>query len=368
ILCLNIFFNGHNSPTLNSPQKLLNDLAEIKRVNKSDLKAFLTQDHTSFTVLSVSTKHIESTNRISVTLSKNSAQSFYLDQTKTKISTPPTISNLSKPDDCLQDAQNCVYFQFFNSKEKKLYTRFKDNFEANFLCACLPSECSHQHLFLTGTYNTSQQDHYARSLNKRAAGQYLAKYLSKSFHLRTLYAQHGLKDRHRAYHFYLNLYDYEQRAVNLVGKSKIDQITGTNLNGNQHIFRHYDYQTAETSYFYRTNKKLTGQCSKPVLIKKNYRLGTRALNPLNLLTLATKHSKKELYQFKKPKKPMVQHDFQEFLITRLLLLCSKAEFTHLPLEQERVSKEQGTCDQLPYTHFQTKPVLHFQFLPENATV
>ncbi|CAH1770978.1 5237_t:CDS:2, partial [Entrophospora sp. SA101] len=65
-----------------TPKKLLNDLAQIKQVSKSDLKAFLTQDHTSFSVLSVSTKHIESTNRISVTLSKNSAQSFYLNQSK----------------------------------------------------------------------------------------------------------------------------------------------------------------------------------------------------------------------------------------------------------------------------------------------
>jgi hypothetical protein len=64
----------------------------------------------------------------------------------------------------------------------------------------------------------------------------------------------------------------------------------------------------------------------------------------------------------------VQYDFQEFLITRLLLLCSKAEFCHLPLEQERVSKENNNCDNLIYTHFQTKPVLHFQFLPEQAAV
>ena len=63
----------------------------------------------------------------------------------------------------------------------------------------------------------------------------------------------------------------------------------------------------------------------------------------------------------------MQHDFQEFLITHLLLLCKKAEFLHTPLEQEKVSKESGNCDSLIYTHFQTKPVLHFQFLPENAT-
>src|SRR5205814_5888102 len=95
--------------------------------------------------------------------------------------------------------------------------------------------------------------------------------------------------------------------------------------------------------------------------------GTLSLNPLSLLSLATKHSKKELYAFKKPKKPL-QTDFQAFLITRLLLLCSKAEFIHLPLEQERVFKENNLCDSLIYTHFQTKPVLHFQFLPEQALI
>jgi len=98
----NILFNGNTTTGFKSPQKLLNDLAEIKRVSKSDLKAFLTQDHTSFTVLSVSTKHIESTNRISVTLSKNSARSFYLDKEKKCASSkaPPPL----KIDNCLQDA------------------------------------------------------------------------------------------------------------------------------------------------------------------------------------------------------------------------------------------------------------------------
>ena len=39
---------------------------------------------------------------------------------------------LSPADNCLTDAQNCLYFNYFNSKEKKLYTRFIDKFEANF--------------------------------------------------------------------------------------------------------------------------------------------------------------------------------------------------------------------------------------------
>jgi hypothetical protein len=139
----------------------LHDLAQIKQVSKSDLKAFLTQDHTSFSVLSVSTKHIESTNRISVTLSKNSAQSFYLDKPKSK-AVPQPISKLAKPqDDCLRDAQNCVYFQFFNSKEKKLYTRFKDKVEANFE----GTEGNQPVLFLTLTFNTTHDNYSAFTTN-----------------------------------------------------------------------------------------------------------------------------------------------------------------------------------------------------------
>src|SRR5215213_3709422 len=160
-----ILFNGHNSTGFNSlsksPQKLLNDLTEIRKVNKSDLKHFLTQDHTSFTVLSVSTKHIESTDRISVTLSKNSARSFYLGKDKTKANPPQTISNLSKPDDCLQDAQNCSYFAFFNSKEKKLYTRFKDKVEANFE----GTQANGSLLFLTLTFNTKHDNYSAFTTN-----------------------------------------------------------------------------------------------------------------------------------------------------------------------------------------------------------
>jgi hypothetical protein len=161
-----MFFNGNTTTGFNSgstlsknPQKLLNDLAEIKKVSKSDLKHFLTQDHTSFTVLSVSTKHIESTDRISVTLSKNSARSFYLGKELQPTQLPPTPK--TKPDDCLQDAQNCTYFQFFNSKEKKLYTRFKDKAEANFE----GSESNGPLLFLTLTFNTTHDNYSAFTTN-----------------------------------------------------------------------------------------------------------------------------------------------------------------------------------------------------------
>ena len=159
-------FNGNTTTgfnlTKNTPKKLLNDLIEIKKVNKADLKHFLTLDHTSFTVLSVSTKHIESTDRISVTLSKNSARSFYLGKDK------PTNKSLSLTpklkDDCLQDAQNCVYFQFFNSKEKKLYTRFKDKVESNFE----GKQAQQPLFFLTLTFNTTHDNYSAFTTNWNA--------------------------------------------------------------------------------------------------------------------------------------------------------------------------------------------------------
>src|SRR5207248_1816288 len=82
---------------------------------------------------------------------------------------------------------------------------------------------------------------------------------------------------------------------------------------------------------------------------------------------ATKSARKELYLFKKPKRQLNQ-DFQEFLITRLLLLCKKAQFLHTPLEQDHVPKEAEQCSQSIYQHFQVKPVLRFQFAPEQAPI
>jgi len=166
----------------------------------------------------------------------------------------------------------------------------------------------------------------------------MAKYLAKSFHLRNLYREHGLTDHQRAYHFYQNLYEYEQRPVKLVGKSKIDQLTGQKLNSQQTIFRHYDYTTEQTSYYYRTNKIAIGKCAKPTLIKKNYRLATRTLYPLSLLKLTKKDQTKPVFKLRKTPlaKKTLTRDFQEFLIYKLLLLCKTAEFTHVPLEQERV--------------------------------
>jgi hypothetical protein len=167
----------------------------------------------------------------------------------------------------------------------------------------------------------------------------------------------------------LNLYEYEQKPVLLQNNKKLDAQTGKFLPKNQKVFRSYNYQTQETSYFYRTQEQLVGKSAKPTLIKKHFRLGTRNLNPLNLLNLASKHQKKEaILLTKKEKLKSLKTDFQEFLITRLLLLCKNAEFCHIPLEQEEVPKELEICDNSVQNHFQTKPVLRFTFLPEQATV
>ena len=192
--------------------------------------------------------------------------------------------------------------------------------------------------------------------------------MAKSFHLRQLYREHGLQDHQRTYRFYQNLSEYEEREVAISGKSKIDLQTGKFLNGNQKVFRRYNYQTGETSYFYRTNKQFSGKCKKPVLIKKNYRLGTRALNSLNLLKLAKKHPTKEVLKLRKTplRKQTLTNDFQEFLITKLLLLCKSAEFTNVPLEWEKVPKEKAQCNGQVRYHFQPKPVLRFTFEPEQA--
>jgi len=120
--------------------------------------------------------------------------------------------------------------------------------------------------------------------------------------------------------------------------------------------------------YYRTQEKLVGKCLKPTLIKKNYRLGTRSLNPLNLLKLAHHNKKKAVICFKKPPEQAVQSDFQTFLITRLLLLCQQAEFCSIPLEQPLVPKELTACNQSITSHFRTKSVFHFQFLPEQASL
>jgi hypothetical protein len=99
-------------------------------------------------------------------------------------------------------------------------------------------------------------------------------------------------------------------------------------------------------------------------------LGTRALNPLNLLNLAKSSPKKPVIKLRKSplKKKTLTHDFQEFLITRLLLLCKTAEFTNIPLEQRQISKDAEQCSGSVVAHFQTKPVLHFTFTPEQAGI
>ncbi|CAG8627295.1 10831_t:CDS:2 [Cetraspora pellucida] len=174
--------------------------------------------------------------------------------------------------------------------------------------------------------------------------------------------EHGFKEHNKAYRFFKNLYDYEERETVLIGRGKFDKETNQRLNGNQHLFRR-----ADNTYFYRTNEQNIGSVAQPLHLKKNFRLST-PLNPVNLAKLARKNQKKESLNlsFGRKKKKIFTYDFQEFLITNLLALCQKAEFSKVPLEAEQVPKEGGQCDKALASHFQTKSVLNFTFTPENA--
>ena len=144
----------------------MNDLSQIKQVSLADLHSFLIQDHTSFSVLSLSAKHIISTDRLSISLTKNSAKSFYLGASRPQKSPGSEVyrSAYGSPlpqDDCATDAQNCVYFQFFSSQEKKLSTRFKDKVETNFEGTANSGPL----LFITLTFNTTQSHYSAWTTN-----------------------------------------------------------------------------------------------------------------------------------------------------------------------------------------------------------
>jgi len=201
----------------------------------------------------------------------------------------------------------------------------------------------------------------SRSTGRRTISQYLAKYLSKSFHLRQLYTEHGLTAKHKTYRFFKNLYAYQSREVLIKNRSKLDVLTGQHLAPNQHIFRRQD-----NSYYYKTNETLTGHCAKPLLIKRNYRLAYHNLSTLPLLKLAQPTKSQASLNFRRePAAKLVPIDFQAYLITSLLLMSKKAQFLNLPLEQTQVPKPLK-CDQLSYTHFQTKPILLFKFSPNQA--
>ncbi len=165
--------NGHNSTGLKNSNilpkktfknsveytKLMAALAEVKRINLTDLKQFLSEDHNSFSVLTAVLNQITSTQKTSVTISKNSAKSFYLGKPKKLISEPANLPN-KKADDCSQDAQNCQFFKYFNSAERKHYFRFLNKVEANFE----GSEASNL-LFLTLTFNATHDNIYTFTTN-----------------------------------------------------------------------------------------------------------------------------------------------------------------------------------------------------------
>ena len=204
----------------------------------------------------------------------------------------------------------------------------------------------------------------SRSTGRKTISQYLAKYLSKSFHLRNLYQQHGLTNQHKTYRFFKNLYQYEERKALVDNGSKHDFLTGKYLAPNQHVFRKPD-----NTYYYRTNETLIGHCAKPLIIKKSYRLGYHSLSTQPLLNLSQATKRQDYLAFrKKAATKIVPIDFQEYLITSLLLLCKKAEFLNLPLEKPTVPQTSNKCDQLDYTHFQKMSVLRFKFAKENANL
>jgi hypothetical protein len=173
-----------------------------------------------------------------------------------------------------------------------------------------------------------------------------------------------MEANHKTYRFFKNLYEYEEQKAIITGKSKVDKLTGKCLNGNQRIFRKSD-----NTYFYRTNEKLSGKCAKPILIKKNYRLSTH-LNPYSLLTISKKSAKKPVINLQKSplKQKILQQDFQQFLITNLLLMCQKAEFLKIPLEADEVPKLKGVCNTFATSHFQTNSVFHFTFKSEQVSL
>ena len=141
--------------------KLMSALAEVKSINLTDLKQFLAEDHTSFSVLTAVLNQISSTQKTSVTISKNRAKSFYLGKVKKPIS-EPTNNQINKKnlDDCSQDAQNCQFFKYFNSSERKHYFRFLNKVEANF-----EGSQAGPLLFLTLTFNTTHDNIAAFTTN-----------------------------------------------------------------------------------------------------------------------------------------------------------------------------------------------------------
>jgi hypothetical protein len=134
------------------------ELAQLKHINLNEVKQFLSENHTNFSVLTAILKVINQ--RSQVIISKNSAKNFYLGRKHQKNPTPPATNSPSLPEDCLKDAQNCAYFQYFNRKQNRLYRRFLDKVEVNF-----EGEDIGPLIFLTLTFNTTHNNIFAFTTN-----------------------------------------------------------------------------------------------------------------------------------------------------------------------------------------------------------
>jgi hypothetical protein len=513
-----IFTNGHNSTGLknsniltkktfkNSPdyERLMLALDKVKTIDINDLKTFLAEDHNSFSVLTAVLNQIKSTQKTNVTISKNSAKSFYLGkQSKKALSelveqtdnAELTNNHQHKKtlDDCTKDFANCIYFKYFNRAGRRQYFRFLNKVEENF-----EGTQAGPLLFLTLTFNRTHDNIYAFTTNwnpddpcwdllkKKAAtkkfswikdwvqkfdsaaeplkvkiskvlddvtnytianryltkflrdirlkwkphhwkwvvvpelqkngawhfhllstpivpyqhkcvldkkfkacwncctylselwpwgrvnsqspknqtiSQYLGKYFAKSFHLRELYREHGFQDRNKAYRFFLNLYEYDDRQIIIINNKRYDALTGELIPNNQHLFK-----STNNTYFYRTNERISGKVENPLRNSKSYRLSS-FVNANSLLKFTKKSTKEEAFLLQKAKfNKTLDRDFQEFLICFLLTHCSKAQFKKLPVEQHEVPKNKQGCNSSPTEHFQSKLILNFHFKPEKAGI
>ncbi|CAG8602563.1 2818_t:CDS:1, partial [Ambispora leptoticha] len=139
--------------------------------------------------------------------------------------------------------------------------------------------------------------------------------------------------------------------------------TGKKLNNNQHIFRRYNYETNQTTYFYRTNRKLVGKRVHPIRTKKHYRIG-RNINPHPLLEQVQNHPTKPVLELKSNQKIYTQ-DFKQLVYSKLSALAETIRIVKIPLPKKYVPKEDNKCIRDVHHHFGFKIITYLTFPPEN---